>query len=127
MHECYTLISASAETGSVVYEVLTRPFQCNVGVALHGGVAAIILGHLISTALFTISNPGLLDRRMVSRTLTMTYLRPVPMGTKAIVEAEVMSAGRSLAHVRGVTNTPDGKPCVTRIHDLTLRESTPKL
>jgi hypothetical protein len=30
----------------------------------------------------------------------MTYPRPVPMGTKAIVEAEVVSAGRSLAHVR---------------------------
>ena len=127
MRECCTLISARAEAASVVYEVLIRPLQCNVGAVLHGGAVTTLSDHLTSTTLFTISNPGLLNRRMVSRTLTMTYLRPVPMGTKAILEVEVVAAGRSLAHVRGVIKSPDGEPCVTRIHDLTLRESTPKL
>jgi acyl-coenzyme A thioesterase 13 len=126
MRECCKLISASAETASVVYEVTIENFLCNVGKTLHGGAAATILDHLTSTALFTISKPGFLDRGIFSRTLIVTYLRPVPMGTKAIVEAEVVSAGRTLANVRGVIKTPDGKPCATCIHDLALG-SAPKL
>jgi acyl-coenzyme A thioesterase 13 len=126
MRECCKLISASAETASVVYEVTIEHFLCNVGKTLHGGAAATILDHLTSTALFTISKPGFLDRGMFTRTLTVTYLRPVPMGTKAIVEAEVVSAGRTLANVRGVIKTPDGRPCVTCVHDLALG-SSPKM
>lgn len=126
MRECCKLISASAESASVVYEVTIDHFLCNVGKTLHGGAAATILDHLTSTALFTISKPGFLDRGMFSRTLTVTFLRPVPMGTRAIVEAEVVSAGTTLANVRGVIKTPDGKPCVTCIHDLALG-SAPKL
>ena len=126
MRECCQLVSASAETASVVYEVTIEHFLCNVGKTLHGGAAATILDHLTSTALFTIAKPGFLDRGMFSRTLTVTYLRPVPIGTKAVVEAEVVSAGRTLANVRGVIKTPDGKPCVTCTHDLALG-SGPKL
>ena len=92
MRECCTLISTSAETAGVVYEALIRLFQCNVGAVLHGGAAGTILDYLASTALFTISNPGFLNRRMVGRTLIMAYQRPMPMGTKSIVEAEVVSA-----------------------------------
>lgn len=126
MRECCKLVSASAETASVVYEVTIEHFLCNVGKTLHGGAAATILDHLTSTALFTISKPGFLDRGMFSRTLTVTYLRPVPMGIKAIVEAEVVSAGMTLANVRGVIKTPDGRPCVTCTHDLALG-AAPKL
>ena len=120
MRECCKLISASADTASVVYEVTIKSFLCNVGKTLHGGAAATILDHLTSTALFTIAKPGYLDRGMFSRTLTVTCLRPVPMGTKSIVEVEVVSAGRTLANVRGVIKTPDGKPCVTCTQDLAL-------
>ena len=126
MRECCKLISASAESASVVYEVTIDPFLCNVVKTLHGGAAATILDHITATALFTISTPSFLDRGILSRTLTITFHRPVPMGVRAIVEAEVVSAGKTLANVRGVIKTPDGKPCVTCIHDLALG-SAPKL
>jgi acyl-coenzyme A thioesterase 13 len=126
MRECCKLVSANAETATVVYEIAIEHFLCNVGKTLHGGAAATILDHLTSTALFTIPKPGYLDSGMFSRTLTVTYLRPVPMGMKAIVEAEVVSASKTLANVRGVIKTPDGKPCVTCVHDLALG-SGPKL
>lgn len=46
MRECSTLISASAETASVVYKVQIKPFLRNVGVTLRDGAAATVLDHL---------------------------------------------------------------------------------
>jgi acyl-coenzyme A thioesterase 13 len=90
---------------------------CNKGGNLHGGAAATILDNLTSTALVTIAREGFLDGGHVSRTITMTYLRPVPLGEEVTVENEVMAAGRNTANVVGKIFNREGKLCVTCVHD----------
>lgn len=120
------LISASSETQSTVWELTVTPAFCNKAGNLHGGAAATILDNLTSTALLTIARPGFLDAGHVSRTLTTTYLRPVPPGVYR-VESEVVSAGRTLAHVRGEIKTLDGKVCVSCTHDKHVFQRETKL
>jgi acyl-coenzyme A thioesterase 13 len=110
------LLSASAATQSTVYSFTVVPALCNKAGNLHGGAAATVLDNLTSSALLTIARPGFLDAGHVSRTLTVTYLRPVPPGVYR-VESEVVSAGRSLAHVRGRIVDAQGKTCVSCTHD----------
>jgi acyl-coenzyme A thioesterase 13 len=53
----------------------------------------------------------------VSRSLSTTYLRPVPVGSVCRVECEVVAAGRNTACVRGVIYTSGGKAGVHCVHD----------
>ncbi|EXJ61670.1 hypothetical protein A1O7_02099 [Cladophialophora yegresii CBS 114405] len=90
---------------------------CNKGGNLHGGAAATLLDNLTSTALVTIAKEGFMDEGHVSRTITTSYLRPVPMGAKVIVDCEVHGAGRNTANILGKVYNEEGKLCVTCVHD----------
>lgn len=118
-----TLISASAESQSTLWSFTCAPALCNKSGNLHGGCAATLLDSLTSTALLTIARPGFLDGGHVSRTLSCTYLRPVPMGTECVVECWVVAAGKRTANVRGEIRTKkDGKVCVSCVHDKAVFE-----
>ncbi|KAJ5174159.1 uncharacterized protein N7482_000036 [Penicillium canariense] len=106
----------SAIPGRTEFEVEILPHLCNKMGTLHGGAACTILDNLTSTALFTIAKPGLLDGNHISRTITMTYLRPIPRGATARVVCQVMAAGQRTANVRGEL-IYNGKVCATCIHD----------
>lgn len=58
-----------------------------------------------------------MDAGTVSRSITMTYLRPVPAGTKVRMICTAVSGGKRLAHCIGQIETLDGKVCVTMVHD----------
>jgi len=90
---------------------------CNKSGNLHGGAAATLLDYLTSTALVTIAKEGFMDGGHVSRTITMSYLRPVPLGAKVTVECEVHAAGRNTANILGKVYNEAGKLCVTCVHD----------
>ena len=102
--------------GATIWELDIEPHLCNKGRNLHGGAACTILDNLTSTALLTIAKPGFLDGGHVSRTITMSYLRPVPMHSKATIECRVVAAGRNTANLFGEIKV-DGKTCVTCTHD----------
>lgn len=57
-----------------------------------------------------ISRPGFWQYSGVSRTLNVTYLRPIPVGTTVDIECEIVHAGQRLSSLRGVmrTATSDG-------------------
>ena len=117
-----TFVSASAESQSTSWFFTAAPELCNKGGNLHGGCAATLLDSLTSTALLTIAKPGFLDGGHVSRTLSCTYLRPVPMGTECVVECRVVAAGKRTANLSGEIRTKDGKVCVTCVHDKAVFE-----
>jgi acyl-coenzyme A thioesterase 13 len=104
------------EPGRTEWEMDVTPAHANKSGNMHGGMACIILDNLTSTALLTLAKPGFLDAGHVSRTITMSYLRPVPIGAKIKVVAEAVAAGRNTANLRGEIQI-DGKTCVTCIHD----------
>src|SRR2546423_2022838 len=110
-------VSASAESQSTTWSFIAAPELCNKGGNLHGGCAATLLDSLTSTALLTIAKPGFLDGGHVSRTLSCTYLLPVPMDTECVVECWVVAAGKRMANVQGEIRTKDGKVCVSCVHD----------
>ena len=112
-----TVKLTKVEPGRTDWELTIIPEHCNKGNNLHGGCAATLLDTLTSTALVTLARPGYLDGGHVSRTITMSYLRPVPAGTRVKVECNVQAAGQTTANVYGAIKTMDGKICVTCIHD----------
>lgn len=118
--------AASAEKQTAEFEMTVTPTLCNKNGVLHGGAAAMLLDMLTSTILGMLSRPGYLDSGHVSRTLTTTYLRPVPMGAKVKVECQAVAIGRRMANLSGVIKTMDGKACVTCVHDKAVFEG-PKL
>lgn len=109
-------ILLEAEPSKTVWEMKIGPHLCNKTGNLHGGAAATIMDLLTSTALATIAKPGFLDGGHVSRTITMTYLRPVPNGSTARIECEVRSAGKKMANIQGKLYV-NGKLSITCVHD----------
>lgn len=120
-------LSFDVPSQSTKWEFTVTPILCNKGGNLHGGAAATLLDTLTSTALLVIAKPGYLDAGHVSRNLNTTYLRPLPMGTKCIVECSVVAAGKNTAMVKGTILTTDGKVGVFCAHDKAVFKSTSKL
>lgn len=64
---------------------------------VHGGCIATLFDTTTTAALLPNSKPGFWSAAGVSRTLNVTYLRPVPVGTTVIIENEVTHAGKRLS------------------------------
>jgi acyl-coenzyme A thioesterase 13 len=111
------------EPGHIEWEMTILPTHANKSGNLHGGCAATILDNVTSTTLLTIAKPGSFDGAQVSRTITMSYLRPVPIGTKVKIECEVIAGGKNTANLWGAIKTMDGKTCVTCVHDKVIFNS----
>jgi acyl-coenzyme A thioesterase 13 len=113
----------SCSPGRTEWELTVTEQMCNPSGNLHGGCAATILDDLTSTPGLTIVKPGFLDRGTVSRTLSCTYLKPLPLGSKVSVLCEVVLAGKTLVHFRGEMRNEKGEPAVTCVHDKVARSS----
>lgn len=106
-----------AVPGRTVFTTTITPNMCNKGDNLHGGCATTLLDNLTSTSLVTLAKKGYLDSGSVSRTMNVTMLRPVPVGTKVRIICEAVATGKNLAHCRGQIELLDGRVAVTLIHD----------
>lgn len=69
---------------------------------LHGGCTATLFDFATTMPICLISAPGFWWHLGVSRTLNVTYLRPIPIGEKILIECEVMSIGKTMSTIRGV-------------------------
>jgi acyl-coenzyme A thioesterase 13 len=86
----------------------------------HGGAIATFFDITTSMAICACDVPGW-QSTGVSRNLAVTYYKPPVEGDAVIVEAEVMSIGRSVATVRGVLRREsDGAVLATCHHDRML-------
>jgi acyl-coenzyme A thioesterase 13 len=119
-----TCIAANPELQTVEFEMTITPLLCNKNQVLHGGAAAMLLDMLTSTILGMLAKPGYLDNGHVSRTLSTTYLRPVPMGAKVKVECNAVAISKRMANLSGVIRTMDGKACVNCVHDKVVFEGS---
>ncbi|RPB17390.1 putative acyl-coenzyme A thioesterase 13, partial [Morchella conica CCBAS932] len=101
---------------TAVFELTIKPAYTNGLNNLHGGCAALIYDICTSAALMVIAREGFWEFVGVSRNLNVTYIRPVPCGTKVTILSEVVHAGQRLATIRGVMKTEDGKVVSTAEH-----------
>lgn len=115
-HRAGDITLTKAEPGRTEWTMNITLEHCNKSKNLHGGCACTVLDNLTSTALLTLAKPGFLDAGHVSRTITMSYLRPVPLGSKVEIICEAVQAGRNTANLRGEIRL-NGKTCVTCTHD----------
>ncbi|CZS92237.1 related to thioesterase family protein [Rhynchosporium agropyri] len=102
IRENLVLVSASTNPGRTVFSYTVQPSHCNRLGNLHGGCTSTIFDMCTTSALAPIAKPGFWAFAGVSRTLNVTYLRPVPVGEKVLVESEVVHAGKRLCSLMGV-------------------------
>ncbi|KAI0592776.1 HotDog domain-containing protein [Biscogniauxia sp. FL1348] len=120
-----------SEHPRVTFRFTPQPQHSNAINSVHGGCTATLFdgkwetqslwyhataansSHFCSTecttmALLLISRPGFWRYFGVSRTLNVTYLRPVPIGEPVDVECEIVQVGKRLAVVRAVARAAAG-------------------
>jgi uncharacterized protein (TIGR00369 family) len=95
------LISASSSPSSkTVFEFQVKRNHTNGLRNLHGGCCATLFDWCTTTALIPVSKPEFWLFKGVSRTLNVTYLRPVPEGEVVLIESEVVHIGKRLCKFR---------------------------
>ncbi|KAI0008942.1 HotDog domain-containing protein [Xylariaceae sp. FL0662B] len=101
--------SASPPHPSITFRLTVRPIHCNGGGNLHGGCTSTIFDGCTTMLLHLVSKPGYWQFLGVSRTLNVTYLRPVPVGTTVDIRCEILQLGRRLCTLRGEMRAVDGR------------------
>ncbi|RDW95302.1 hypothetical protein BP5796_01065 [Coleophoma crateriformis] len=103
------IINASPE-GVVEFEFLIDERYGNLNGVMHGGAAGVIFDMCTTSALGPLAKPGYWDfLGGVTRTLNISYLRAIPIGTTVRLKSVVTSAGRTMAMIRGTMASVDGK------------------
>ena len=114
----HSFTQKSPTSASAVFKFKVDKFYCNASGNLHGGAQSFIYDMLTSLVVQGIGRRDWWMNGGVSRSLNVTYLRPAPEGTEVLCEVEVMSAGKSLALLRGVMRREvDGALVSTCEHD----------
>jgi acyl-coenzyme A thioesterase 13 len=80
----------------VTFSLTVAPDLCSRSGNIHGGAVALIVDMCTTMAQAPVARPGFWEFGGVSRTLTTTYMRPIPMGTEALVVCEVLQVGKAL-------------------------------
>ncbi|KAJ0107752.1 thioesterase family protein [Diaporthe amygdali] len=82
----------------------------NYNGVMHGGAAGVIFDMLTTIALGPVARPGFWTfLGGVTRTLNISYLKAVPIGTTVIVHSYVYQVGRQTAYIKGWMTSEDGK------------------
>ncbi|KAI1364786.1 Thioesterase/thiol ester dehydrase-isomerase [Xylaria arbuscula] len=92
------------------FRLTVQPIHDNGLGNMHGGCTSTVFDICTTFPLQMISRPGFWEYGGVSRTLNVSYLRPVPVGATVDIECEVVHAGQRLSCLRGVMRNvnPDG-------------------
>ncbi|RDL33625.1 Thioesterase ester dehydrase-isomerase [Venustampulla echinocandica] len=101
VHEDIQLVTASSNPGRVVFRYTVKPSHCNRLGNLHGGCTATLFDICTTTSLAPIAKEGFWVFAGVSRTLSVTYIRPIPVGETVLIDCEVVHAGKRLCALKG--------------------------
>ncbi|KAF2214173.1 hypothetical protein CERZMDRAFT_38777 [Cercospora zeae-maydis SCOH1-5] len=105
MRESIRLISAtgppSNQKVSCVFELTVTPNFSNRMGNMHGGAVALVFDMATTMCQAPVARQNYWEFGGVSRTLTVTYLRPVRMGMTIEIRCEVLQIGARLATIRG--------------------------
>lgn len=111
------LLSANHQNRDLQFSFVGTAGLCNRSRNLHGGAASTLFDTLTSLVLLTLKDVPQWDTLGVTRNLSLTFIRPIPIGTKLFLNCNMVAAGRRLANLTGTMSGPDGKFYVTCTHD----------
>ncbi|KAH6700659.1 HotDog domain-containing protein [Leptodontidium sp. MPI-SDFR-AT-0119] len=100
--DIYLVSASSKPAGKTLFSFTIQPEHSNRAGHLHGGCCSTIFDFTTTCALAPIAKPGYWAFAGVSRTLNVTYIRPIPVGETVLIESEVVHAGKRLATIKGV-------------------------
>ncbi|KFH44010.1 Acyl-coenzyme A thioesterase-like protein [Hapsidospora chrysogenum ATCC 11550] len=108
-HLNYITSDPSLPHPTVTFSFTCQPEHCNRMYNLHGGAAATLFDFCTTMPLALVSRPGFWQFLGVSRTLNVTYYRPVPAGEEVLIRCDIVQVGKKLATIRGtMTRKRDG-------------------
>ncbi|KAK0630646.1 HotDog domain-containing protein, partial [Bombardia bombarda] len=113
----------------VVWSFTVQPAHCNGNRTLHGGCIATLFDYCTTMPVMLVSSvaDGFWSRMGVTRTLNMTYLRPIPVGTEIRIVCEVLAVGKRLGAIRGeMRRASDDALLVTCEHGRVNTDPPPK-
>jgi|SRR5690242_2130243 len=90
---------------------------------MHGGAAGVIFDMSTTTALCPVARPGFWEfMGGVTRSLNISYLKAVPIGTTVRLTSRVVGVGKQMAMVRGEMTSLDGKTiyCTVEHHKVNV-------
>ncbi|KAL1627535.1 hypothetical protein SLS56_006359 [Neofusicoccum ribis] len=103
------LVDAGPE-GFSKYELTIGNEFSNLNDVMHGGAAGVIFDMATTSALNPLSRPNFwFFMGGVTRTLNISYLRAVPIGTTVLLTSRVVQAGKTMAMIKGEMTSLDGK------------------
>lgn len=110
---------------TVVFKFTVQSIHQNGLNNMHGGATAALFDWCTSISLSLISKPGYWMFMGVTRNLSLSYLRPVPVGEVVLLECEVTHAGKRMCHLKGrMKRASDGVLLVTCEHDKVSTETS---
>jgi uncharacterized protein (TIGR00369 family) len=108
----------ATSNATVTFRFTSQPVHSNGTGNVHGGCISTLFDFCTSAVFGMVNRPGHWFFLGVSRSLNVTYLRPMPIGEEVLVESELLSAGRNLAHIKGrIRRVSDGTVLATCEHD----------
>ena len=98
-----SLVSTDASSAhpSITFSFTVQPEHCNRLQNLHGGCSATLFDFCTTLPLALVNRPGFWQFMGVSRTLNVTYVRPVPAGAEVLLHCEIVHLGKKMASLRG--------------------------
>ncbi|OJD39085.1 thioesterase family protein [Diplodia corticola] len=102
------LVDAGPE-GFVQFELTIGNEFSNLNDVMHGGAAGVIFDMATTSALNPLSRPDFwFFMGGVTRTLNISYLRAVPLGTTVLLTSRVVQVGKTMAMIKGDMTSLDG-------------------
>ena len=93
----YELLQCDGERGEVTFRCRTLPWMRNIPGTLHGGMCATILDQAMGFVAYCAKSG---EGTAPTVQLTVNYHRPIIPGDYILVNVQILSASKSLMHLR---------------------------
>ncbi|ETN40896.1 uncharacterized protein HMPREF1541_05176 [Cyphellophora europaea CBS 101466] len=118
MRDIQILSATGPPNTTSVFELEMTPTYCSRMGNAHGGAVSLIFDMCTSMCIAPVARQGFWEFGGVSRTLNVTYMRPVRQGITVLIECEVLQVGKRLAMIRGLMkDKADGRVLCSCEHD----------
>ncbi|KKZ61975.1 hypothetical protein EMCG_03532 [[Emmonsia] crescens] len=97
-------------SGGAVWELNITEFWANLNGVMHGGAYGVIFDMCTAISMCPLSREGYWEFLAgVTRSLNISYLKAVPIGTTIYIRANVIQHGRTMALIAATMESQDGK------------------